>query len=151
MNTSADVARNRKIRGLRINSFAAVVMLMIEFGLGIGVNLYASLPASGNGKGVLGAFLSAITDGPIALTLHALLGTLLIVSAITVVVRASSVRRTPLTVIAGAGLLAVVLAWLSGARFVGSGGNGASLVMALATGLAVLCYATIVLIGALDV
>jgi hypothetical protein len=67
MNTSADVARNRKIRGLRINSFAAVVMLMIEFGLGIGVNLYASLPASGNGKGVLGAFLSAITDGPIAL------------------------------------------------------------------------------------
>jgi hypothetical protein len=35
MNTSADVARNRKIRGLRINSFAAVVMLMIELVSGL--------------------------------------------------------------------------------------------------------------------
>jgi hypothetical protein len=147
MNTSADVARNGKTRGLRINSYAAVVMLMFEFGLGAGVNLYASLPASGNGKGVLGAFLSAITDGPIALTLHAILGTLLIVSAIAAVVRASFVRRTPLAVIAAAGLLAIVLAWLGGTRFVGSGGDGASLVMALATGVAVLCYATIVLIA----
>lgn len=147
MSTSADIARSGKIRGLRINSFAAVVMLMFEFGLGIGVSLYASLPASGNGKGVLGAFLSAITDGPIALTLHALLGTLLIISAIAAVVRASFVRRTLLTIIAGAAFLAIVLAWLSGARFVGSGGNGASLVMAVATGFAVLCYATIVLIA----
>jgi hypothetical protein len=147
MSTSTDVDRNDKTRGLRINSFAAVVMLMFEFGLGIGVSLYASLPASGNGKGVLGAFLSAITDGPIALTLHALLGTLLVVTAIAAVVRASFVRRVPLTIIASAGLLAIVLAWLGGAKFVGSGGNGASLVMALATGLAVLCYATIVLIA----
>jgi hypothetical protein len=147
MSTSADAVSHGKIRGLRINSFAAVVMLMIEFGLGVGVNLYASLPASGNGKGLVGAFLAAIADGPIALTLHALIGTLLILTAIAAVVRASFVRRAPLTIVASAGLLAIVLAWLGGTRFVGSGGNGASLVMALATGIGVLCYATIVLIA----
>jgi hypothetical protein len=33
----------KRIIGLRANSLPAVAMLLIEFGLGVGLNLYASL------------------------------------------------------------------------------------------------------------
>jgi hypothetical protein len=128
---------------LRANAFAAVVMLLIEFGLGMGVNLYANLPASDHGKGLVTAFGGAVTGGPIVLSLHALLGTLILVSGISVVVRAVRIHRTLLTVDATVGLVAILMAWLSGTRFVGQMSIGASLAMALATGVAMLCYVLI--------
>lgn len=137
------------IRGLRSNSLAAVVMLVFEFALGVVVNLYAKLPPSDAGKTLLSAFGAAVTDGPVALTLHALLGTLLLVTGITAVVRASLLRRGVLITVTGVALLAILLAWLSGTSFVGDSGNGASLVMALATGVAIVCYAAI-LFGAAE-
>lgn len=139
-----ELTQRGKLRGLRINSFAAIVMLLIEFELGITVNLYASLPGSGDGKGLFGAFLSSITTGPIALTLHALLGTLLLITATAAIIRATRAHATRYIVLTSLALLSILLAWISGARFVGAGGNGASLVMALATGLALLFYAVIV-------
>ena len=132
-----------KIRGLRTNAFAAVVMLLIEFGLGVGVNLYSSLPASDHGKGLVTAFGAAVTGGPIALTLHALLGTLLLITGIAAVVRATLARRTLLICVAVLALVAILVAWVAGTEFVGDMSNGTSLVMALATALAILCYATI--------
>ena len=41
------------IAGLRANSLAAVVMLVIEFALGVVVNLYTTLPATDAGKNFL--------------------------------------------------------------------------------------------------
>ena len=133
------------IRGLRANSFAAVVMLVIEFALGVVVNLYATLPPSDAGKTLVSAFGAAVTDGPVALTLHALIGTLLLITGISAVVRASLLRRGVLITVTGVALLAILLAWLSGTRFVGDSGNGESLIMALATGVAIVCYAAILL------
>jgi hypothetical protein len=135
------------LTGLRTSSFAAVVMLLIEFGLGMGVNLYAHLPASDHDKGTFAAFGRAVTGGPVVLTLHALLGTLLLVTAISVVVRASVAHITPLIVLASAALLAILVAWVSGARFVGDLRNASSLAMALATGLALFAYVTILFIA----
>ncbi len=57
----------RRASGLRASAFAAVVMLIIEYCLGIWVNLYARLPASDHGKGVFAAFGGAVADGPVAL------------------------------------------------------------------------------------
>jgi hypothetical protein len=131
------------ISGLRANSLAAVVMLVIEFALGVAVNLYSTLPSSDAGKTLLSAFGAAVTNGPVALTLHALLGTLLLITGISAVVRASLLRRGVLTTVTGVALLAILLAWLAGTRFVGDSGNGESLVMALATGVAIVCYAGI--------
>jgi hypothetical protein len=138
-------APNRRtgISGLRANSLAAIVMLVIEFALGVVVNLYAKLPASDAGKTLLSAFGAAVTDGPVALTLHALLGTLLLITGISAVVRASLLRRGVLITVTGVALLAILLAWLSGTRFVGDSGNGESLVMALGTGVAIVCCAAI--------
>ena len=71
--------------------------------------------------------------------------TLLLVTGISTVVRATLLHRRALVAITGVGLLAILLAWVSGTRFVGNPSNGASLVTALATGVAILCYATILL------
>jgi hypothetical protein len=43
-------------------------------------------------------------------------------------------------------LVAIVVAWLSGARFVGDAAIGASLAMAIATGVTILCYASILFV-----
>lgn len=133
-------------RGLRPNAFAAVVMLLIEYGLGIWVNLYAQVPAADQGKGTFAAFGAAVADGPVGLALHALLGTVLLVTAVTLVVRAVLARNTATIVVGAVGLLAVVSAWLSGASFVGDGANGASFGMAMATGLALLCYVLVLFV-----
>jgi hypothetical protein len=126
--------------GLRPNCFSAVVMLLVQYGLGIWVNLYAQIPASDHGKGAFAAFGAAVADGPVALTLHALLGTLLLVTAIAFVVRAALARQTAAAVAGAIALLAIITAWLSGASFVGASANGASFTMATAAGVALLCY-----------
>jgi hypothetical protein len=133
-------------RGLRGNTFAAAVMLLIEYGLGIWVNLYATIPASDHGKGTFAAFGAAVAHGPVALAVHAVLGTLLIVTAAGLIVRALLARKAATAVIGGVALLAVITAWLSGARFVGAQANGASFSMATATGVALLCYVIILLL-----
>ena len=66
-----------RIRGLRANALAATVMLLIQYCFGIAVGLYSVLPVSDHGKDLFGAFGAAVANGPVLLTLHAVLGTLL--------------------------------------------------------------------------
>lgn len=137
----------RQIRGLRINALAALVMLLIEYGLGVWTNLYAHLPASDHGKAAFAAFGGAVAHGPVGLALHALLGTLLIVAAVPVVVRAALARQAAPIVIGCVALIAILAAWFSGTKFVSDAANGASFGMALATGVALLGYAIILFIA----
>lgn len=130
-------------RGLRPTAFSAAAILLIEYGLGMWVNLYDQISASDHGKGVFAAFGAAVARGPLTLTLHALLGTLLLVTAITVVIRAIRARKAAATLIGALAFLAVIAAWLSGARFVAASASAASASMAMNTGLALLCYVII--------
>ncbi len=136
-----------KVRGLRTNALAGLVMLLLEYGLGVWTNLYGHLPASDHGKGTFPAFEGAVAHGPVGLTVHALLGTLLIVTAVSVVVRATRLRRSIFIVIASVALLAILAAWFSGTQFVGDAANGASFGMAISTAVAILGYATILFIA----
>jgi hypothetical protein len=133
----------RGVSGLRINALAAVVMLLIEYGLGIWVNLYAQVPAEDHGKGTFAALGAAVAHGPVALAVHAVLGTLLLVTAIGLIVRAALARKAAATVIGAIAFCAILAAWLSGARFVGDAAAGASFGMAIATGVALLGYEVI--------
>lgn len=129
------------MQGLRANSLAALVILLVEYGLGIWVNLYGQLPASDNGASLSAGFGRAVADGPVGLSIHAVLGAALVVSAVTCVVRSFLARR-PVLISAGiVGLAAVVIAALSGARFVGQGTNATSMSMAIAAGVAIGAYA----------
>lgn len=130
---NAAAVQARRLSGLRRSSLGALVMLVVQFGLGIGVNLYTSLPAKGSAG-------DAFSNGPV-LALHVVLGLLLIVAAIGLLVRAIIARHGPVIVAAAVGLLAIVTAATQGASFVSNSSNAASLAMALATGVAMLCYA----------
>jgi hypothetical protein len=110
-------------------------MLLIQYGLGNYLNLYVTVPAADHGHGV-GTALSA---GPAALTIHAALGLLLVVSALALTVQAALSHSPAVLALSVAGLLAVVAAALAGAGFVSTGRDSASLAMALAAGIALLC------------
>jgi hypothetical protein len=113
-------------------NLAAAVMLLIQYGLGIGVNLYVTVP-TGHGIG------QAFSSGP-ALAVHAVLGLLLILTALSMVVRSAIARHRASIVTSAVGLLAILAAAGYGASFVRNGTNAASLGMALATGVALLGY-----------
>lgn len=126
----------RRLERLRGASMGAAVMLVIQFGLGVGVNLYVTLPAGGSGGRSVG---DAFSSGAL-LAVHTVLGLLLIVTAVSLLVRAIAARHRPVIVTSAVGLLAIIAAAGSGASFVNDGTNGASLGMALATAVAMLCY-----------
>jgi hypothetical protein len=143
---ASTVAANR-LQDLRANSFAATVILLIENGLGIWVNLYGHLSAPEHGASILTGFGRAVANGPVGLSIHALLGLVLIVSAVTAVVRSVLVRRAVFIMATSLGLVAIVVAASSAARFVRTGDNASSMAMALATCVAIGAYALVLFIS----
>jgi hypothetical protein len=125
-------------------------MLVVEFGLGVWVNLYASLPAADQGANITTGFARAIANGPFGLSIHAIVGALLIISATTAVVRAALVKRRVLIAVTSIGLLAVVFAALSGAQFIGDSASDTSMSMTIGAAAAMICYALILFITPSD-
>jgi hypothetical protein len=131
----------RQLERLRGASMGALVMLIIQFAIGMIVNLYATIPVGDKGSSFGTAIGRALADGPASLTVHAILGLLLVVATVALVVRAIACRFVPVIVTSSIGLLAVLGAASSGAQFVGTQQNGASISMAMLTAVAMLCYA----------
>src|SRR5215472_5638371 len=75
----------RRIRGLRRNSLGISVMLLAQYGLGMGINLYTPVPKSDQGRGLAVAVGRALSNPPAVLAIHAALGLLLLVAALTAV------------------------------------------------------------------
>ena len=119
-----------RLTALRGNCMGAAVLLIVQFGLGVGVNLYVTLPAHKS-------FLSTVF-GSAVLAVHAIVALVLLGAAIGALVRAVRARRA--VAFTSVGLAAIIAAAIAGASFVGSQGNGASLAMALATAVAMFCY-----------
>jgi hypothetical protein len=119
-------------------SFGALTMLIIQFILGTAYAIYGTAPTATQPVGIFSTPLLAI---------HVILGAALIIAAIMLVVRAAQARATPLTVASAVGLLAILGAFGAGSAFDGTASNGASLVMALLTAVAMLAYAVILLIA----
>jgi hypothetical protein len=119
-----------RLAALRGNCMGTAVLLIIEFGLGTGVNLYVTLPAHKS-------FFPAVF-GSAALAAHAIVALLLLGAAIGALARAIRTRRA--IVLTSAGLAAILAAAIAGSSFVSNQSNGASLGMALATAGAMFCY-----------
>jgi hypothetical protein len=121
----------RRISRLRRASFAAFVMLVVQFALGIYVNLYVTVPSADHGHG----FWQAIANGPAGLTVHIVLGLLLILATLGFLGQAILARKPALIAAAALGLLAMIGAAGSGSAFTSSGQDGVSMAMgALAAG-----------------
>lgn len=115
-------------------------MLLVQYGLGIAVNLYVKVPDADHGIGTAAAAGRALTSQPVILALHAGLGLLMLVAGVTVLVRAIRARHRRAIAASSLGFAAIIGAAVSGATFVTDGRDGASLAMALLTGVALLCY-----------
>jgi hypothetical protein len=117
-------------------SVTMLVMLVIQYGLGIILNLYVEVPAADAHAGIL----TEIATAPAVLTAHAVLGIALICTGVLLVTRAVGVRDRLLAVLATAGLTALGGAFGAGEIFVRNGQDTASMAMAILTGMALLCY-----------
>jgi hypothetical protein len=120
---------------IRLSSFGAVVMLIIQFILGVIYNLYGTAPTSTKS---IGLFSSP------DLALHVILGILLVIAALGQLIRAIGVRHQLTIWLSAVGLLAILAAGFAGLGFTGSGAAGASLGMSLAFAVALACYMVLV-------
>ena len=121
--------------GLRRASLAIVIVLIVQFALGISVNLYVTLPAAGHP-----GHASWFGNGPL-LALHATFGMFLVLAAVFVLIRAIVARNRTLIATSAAGFVAIGLAFYFGDSFAQKLTNGYSLGMALSFAAALACYA----------
>ena len=129
--------------GVRRVSAAALVMLVLQYGLGMILNFYVEVPAADAHASIF----TEIATAPLALTAHALLGVCLAGTAILAVARAMALRDRTLAVLAAAGLAAIVGAFVAGEMFVKNGQDSTSFAMAMLTGVALLCYVTLLILS----
>jgi hypothetical protein len=132
---SAQKIQSRQAR-LRRASLAILIALIVQFALGIGVNLYVTLPAAGHP-----GHSSWFGNGAL-LALHATLGMFLVLAAVALLARAIMGRNATLIATSAAGLAAIVVAFYFGASFTEKLTDGYSLGMAIAFAVALACYAT---------
>jgi hypothetical protein len=130
-------ARRKGRAGLRRICLVLLIGLIIQFALGMILNLYGTIPAADAGA----SYLQEIETAPGMLTAHALLGLLVLAAAAILLLRAIALRDMTVITLVTAGLAAVLGAFASGEVFVKNGENSASLSMAILTGVALLCYA----------
>jgi len=100
---------DRPAAGLRQ---ASLIDLIAQFALGMGVNLYVTLPPAGTpGRGN-----QPFKNGPV-LAIHSVLGVLLAIAAIYLLVIAIIARDVPVIVTSAVGLAAIVTAAVMGFSF----------------------------------
>jgi hypothetical protein len=134
------------VRRLRIFSFAQVLLLAVQTGLGVVANIFATLPAADQGKGPLSSFGDSVSKGPVSVAAHAGFGMLVFVNACLLIVFSLIVRDTSVKLASAIGWLCIAGAAVSGAAFVNANqtsnsANYASLVMGLLTMVAFAAYA----------
>ena len=114
-----------------------LIALACQLALGMVVNLFVQVPPADAHAG----FIAEIRTAPLALTLHAVLGTFLVCAAFALLMAAARARDWLMIGCTATGLGAIIGAFASGELFVRDGRDGVSLSMALLTCVALVCYA----------
>ena len=128
-------AQVSRLARIRTSSLGAVIMLVIEFILGIVYNLYGTAPTA---KKSIGLFSSPV------LALHVIVAILLVIAAVGQLIRAIGIRHRLTIWMSAIGLLGIVGAGFSGVGFAGNGAAGASLGMSLAFAVSMAAYVVLV-------
>ena len=131
--------RDRAVRlaRLRTSSLVLMVLLIVQFILGMVYNLYGTAPTSAKS---IGLFSSP------DLALHVILGILLFLAAVGQLVQAIGARHRLSIWLSATGLLSILGAGFAGLGFTGSGAAGASLGMSLAFAVALACYVVLIVV-----
>ena len=116
-----------------------LALLLVQFLLGIDVNLYVKIPQSLPG-GLDGAVNWAIQNGPAPLPVHVILGFSLVWGALGVVGLAIAARDRGRLIASGAALVGILFAAFSGVNFVSTGDDAYSFRMAIGFVIALASY-----------
>src|SRR5215475_5222924 len=122
---------------VRRGSLAVLVLLVVEYGIGMYLNVYVAIPRGDHGRSVG----SALANGPAVFSVHAAAGLLLALGALGVFVEAVMARHPVAIASSALGLFALAFASATGASFASSGDPADSMGMAVLTGAGLLCYA----------
>jgi len=141
--------KDRRTRAARGWAFGLLIALLVQFGLGMYVNLFASIPLNHPGHGANNFFAGSYHSvawaetsphSPVILAVHAGLGLLLVLGSLWLAVLAIRGRRAGFVWAAVLGALFILGAGFNGASFLNYNEDANSYVMALLFALAVLCY-----------
>jgi hypothetical protein len=135
-------------RLLAVN-FAACLLLLVQYLLGMAVNLYVALPGRHPGAGASNYFSGlasglgwVIPDGPAWAAAHAAFGLALVLAAFAAIALTWRQASRAATVMSVLGALAIVGAGFNGMSFLNYGRDFSSMIMAGLWALALACYIT---------
>jgi hypothetical protein len=141
--------RDRRNRAARGWAFGLLIALLVQFGLGMYVNLFAHIPLNHPGHRAKDFFSGSYHSvawaetsphAPLIMAFHAGLGLLLVPSSLWLAVLAIRGRRAGYVWAAVLGALFIPGAGFNGASFLNYNEDANSYVMALLFAAAVLCY-----------
>jgi hypothetical protein len=145
--TTAGPSVDTRERRLRQATLGTLITLLVQLLVGMYVNLFVTIPDDHPGAqpteyfgGAIQSVSWALTQGPLALVIHVVLGIVLLLGAIGLIVRAIPLHRRSVTVLAVLGLLSIVGAGFNGASFLNYNEDVSSMLMAIFFALAALCY-----------
>ena len=134
-------------RPLRILTLIILLLLAVQFLIGMLVNLYVTTIPSHPGQsapeyfsGVVKAVAWALVHAPLFLLVHAVVGLLLFLGALVILGLAIASRRRAWIISSIFGWLGVVLAGFNGASFMNYGEPFSSLFMSMGFLMAVIAY-----------
>jgi hypothetical protein len=124
-----------------------LVLLAVQFLVGMVVNLFVKVPAVHPGadapeyfSGVVQGVAWALLHAPLGLLVHAIVGLLLFVASLMLIGFAIAARRRAWIIVSVIGLLGIMLAGFNGASFMNYGHDFSSLLMSIGFLLAAVPY-----------
>jgi hypothetical protein len=147
--TNTPTTTSSRMPSPRVPAFWLLLLLSLQFVLGMITNLYVTVPAHHPGSqateyfgGVVVGVIWSIGQGAWALRIHALLGLLIILTTVALVSTAISSRRRMWIVCSIIALLFTLAAGFNGASFLNYGENFSSLFMSLGFAIALVSLLT---------
>jgi hypothetical protein len=145
------MAYRAKVERLRGQAFGAIVMICLQAGLGMFVNLFVTIPNHHSGSkpskffsGSARSVVWALGHGAVALVLHVVLGLLLALMVIGIVAHALSLGRPAVTIWAILGALGTIGAGFTGAGFLDFNQDVSSFFMAVLALGSLLCFVIVI-------
>ena len=135
-------------RRLQQNYLGTLLTLVLQFLLGMAVNLFVKIPTDHPGSnppeyfsGVVQSVAWAVLHGPLLLTLHAALGIFLVFFAVDLLVRAIRIRARSHILTAAFGAFGVIGAGFNGGSYLNYHEDFSSMIMSAGFAVAVTSYA----------
>jgi hypothetical protein len=133
---------------MRNQFLGTFIFLIVQFLLGMSVNLFVTIPTNHPGAnppeyfgGVVQSVTWAILHGHVLLIIHASLGLLLVLNALGLLIAAIRARAKDLIWVTSLGLFGVLAAGFNGGSFLNYNQDFSSMIMATFFAWAVIAYA----------